>query len=128
VDAAIARTQQAANEARVRTEALAAEAGAKVKSSEPLVQRGYDNVKEAAQDAGAAVSGSAEDLSITATISATFAKDAMFDAARIDVDTRKGAVTLEGSAPTDEAKARAGGIAKAVPGVVSVDNRVAVKS
>ena len=128
VDAAIARTQQAAGEAKQRTEALAEEARAQVKSSEPAVKQGFDKVKEAARETGAAVSAGVEDASITATVSASLAKDAELSAARIDVDTTKGAVTLRGPAPNADAKARAERLARAVKGVGSVDNRLEVKA
>jgi osmotically-inducible protein OsmY len=61
-------------------------------------------------------------------VSTDLAKDPELSAARIDVDTKQGAVKLQGPAPNAAAKARAGDIAKAVKGVSSVDNRIEVKT
>jgi len=44
------------------------------------------------------------------------------------VDTRDGAVTLKGSAPTSAARDKAADLAKAVKGVKSVDNKLEVKA
>ncbi len=46
----------------------------------------------------------------------------------VNVDTKNGAVVLKGSAPTDAAREKAAGIAKAVKGVTSVDNQLVVKA
>ncbi|MEP6965178.1 MAG: BON domain-containing protein, partial [Polaromonas sp.] len=45
-----------------------------------------------------------------------------------NVDTKNGAVTLNGSAPTEVAREKAGNIARAVKGVNSVDNKLVVKA
>lgn len=52
-------------------------------------------------------------------------EDALDDA-EIDVDITKGAVTLNGTVPTEAAKARAGTIAKATDGVKNVENKLQV--
>jgi osmotically-inducible protein OsmY len=128
VDAAIAKTQDAAGRAADKAQVLAEEARDKVVASEPAMRQGAANVKEAAREAGAAVVGTVDDLSITAAVSTDLAKDPELSAARIDVDTKQGAVKLQGPAPNAAAKARAGDIAKAVKGVSSVDNRIEVKT
>ena len=68
-----------------------------------------------------------DDIGITASISSQFAKDPDLSAIKIDVDTKNGAVTLNGPAPTAAAKDKASTIAKAVKGVISVDNKLMVK-
>ena len=68
-----------------------------------------------------------DDMAITASISAGFAKDADLSAIKIDVDTKNGVVSLMGPAPTTTARDRATTIAKGVKGVVSVDNKLVVK-
>lgn len=128
VDAAIARTQQAATEAAARTEALAREASAKVQASEPAMQQGLDKIKEAAKETGAAVSAGVSDATITASVSAGLARDPALSATRINVDTQAGTVTLRGPAPSAEAKARAETIARAVTGVSKVDNQLEVRA
>ena len=52
-------------------------------------------------------------------------EDALDDA-EIDIDINKGAVTLNGTVPTEAAKARAATIAKATDGVKNVDNKLHV--
>ena len=61
------------------------------------------------------------DAAITAKIKAEFAKDKEVSALNINVDTdNKGAVTLKGTAKSNEEKAKAESIARAVAGVTSV--------
>jgi len=86
------------------------------------------NAKEAARNAGAAVSATVDDAAITASVTAGLAKDPDLSAIKIDVDTKGGAVSLKGPAPSAAAKARAEEIAKGVQGVTSVDNQLDVKS
>jgi osmotically-inducible protein OsmY len=86
------------------------------------------NLKEAAKEAGAAVSATVDDAAITASVSAGLAKDPDLSAIKINVDTKAGAVSLKGPAPTAAAKARAEEIAKGVQGVTSVDNQLEVRS
>ena len=69
-----------------------------------------------------------DDVSITTSVSAEIAKDNDLSVLKINVDTKDGAVTLNGSAPTDAAREKAGSIAKAVKGVHSVDNKLVVKA
>ncbi|MNT20998.1 Osmotically-inducible protein Y precursor [compost metagenome] len=85
------------------------------------------DVKEAAKDATAAVTATVDDAAITASVSAGLAKDPDLSAIKIDVDTKGGAVSLKGPAPTAAAKSRAEEIAKAVQGVKSVNNQLEVK-
>lgn len=68
-----------------------------------------------------------DDIAITASIAAGLAKDADLSAIKIDVDTKNGAVSLMGPAPTAAARERATTIAKSIKGVVSVDNKLVVK-
>ena len=128
VDAAIAKTQDAAERAKDKAGVLAGEARDKVVASEPAIREGAANVKEAARETGAAVAGTVEDVAITASVSSSLAKDPELSAARIDVDTNGGVVKLQGPAPSAAAKARAGDIAKAVKGVSSVDNQLDVRA
>lgn len=132
VDAGIAKTEQAGAEAKAKTEQMAAEAKAKTESStssaESSMKQGAADAKEAMKDAGAAVSATVDDASITAAVSAGLAKDPDLSAIKIDVDTKGGAVSLKGPAPSAAAKARAEDIAKAVKGVSTVSNQLEVKS
>ena len=87
----------------------------------------------AAQDAKAAtakaagdMSGTAKDIAITAKINAALAADDKLSALRIDVDTKDGRVTINGTAPDAASRDRAKTLAAAVDGVVAVDNRLSV--
>ena len=106
------------------------EAKAKVDASGTTaeVKQGMANVAEAAKEAGATMSAKVDDAAITASVSAGLAKDPDLSAIKINVDTKGGAVSLKGPAPTAAAKARAEEIAKGVQGVTSVDNQLEVKS
>ncbi|QRY34596.1 BON domain-containing protein [Variovorax sp. PDNC026] len=130
LDSAVAKTEQAADTAAAKTGEAVREAKAKVDASGTTaeVKQGMSNVTEAAKEAGAAVSAKVDDAAITASVSAGLAKDPDLSAIKINVDTKAGAVSLKGPAPTAAAKARAEEIAKGVQGVTSVDNQLEVKS
>ena len=112
VDAAVAKTERAAQDAK-----------AKIESSDAA-----SRMSDAAKNAGSAVTAAAEDASITAAVNAGLAKDPDLSAVKIDVDTQGGKVTLSGPAPSPTAKSRAEQIAKDVKGVSSVDNKLEVKA
>ena len=130
LDSAVAKTEQAAETAAAKTGEAVKDAKAKVDASGTTseVNDGMANVKEAAKEAGAAVSATVDDAAITASVSAGLAKDPDLSAIKINVDTKGGAVSLKGPAPSAAAKARAEEIAKGVPGVTSVSNQLEVKS
>jgi osmotically-inducible protein OsmY len=129
LDSAVAKTEKAADTAAAKTGEALKDAKAKVDASGTTaeVKDGMANVKEAAKDAGAAVSATVDDAAITASVSAGLAKDPDLSAIKINVDTKGGAVSLKGPAPTAAAKARAEEIAKGVQGVTSVNNQLDVK-
>ncbi|MGJ7607741.1 BON domain-containing protein [Variovorax sp. LT1R20] len=130
LDSAVAKTEQAADTAAAKTGEAVKDAKAKVDASGTTseVKEGMANAKEAVKDAGAAVSATVDDAAITASVSAGLAKDPDLSAIKINVDTKGGAVSLKGPAPTAAAKARAEEIAKGVQGVTSVSNELEVKS
>jgi len=123
VDAAVARTERAADDAQAKAEQMASDARARVEASGAA-----SKVTEAAKDAGSAITGAADDATITAAVNAGLAKDPDLSAIRIDVDTQAGKVTLSGPAPSADAKMRAEQIAKTVEGVSEVDNRLEVRA
>jgi osmotically-inducible protein OsmY len=65
-----------------------------------------------------------DDASITGKVAVALAVDQELRALRIDVDTQNGIVTLSGPAPTATAKEHAAEVARAVHGVVSVNNQL----
>jgi|JI10StandDraft_1071094.scaffolds.fasta_scaffold167278_3 hyperosmotically inducible protein len=121
LDAAVAKTGEAAQEAKVDMKAAATEAKA--------------DMKEAAADAKVAITEGGEkmavkihDATITAEVNAGLAKDPDLSALKINVDTLEGKVTLKGPAPSTNARDRAGAIARSVMGVSAVDNQLVVKA
>ena len=123
LDSAIAKTEKAADTAAAKTAEALKEAKAKIDASGTAAE-----VKDAAKNAGAAVSATVDDAAITASVSAGLAKDPDLSAIKINVDTKGGAVSLKGPAPTAAARARAEEIAKGVQGVTSVNNQLEVRS
>ena len=121
VDAAVAKTEQAAADAKVKTESVMANVGAAMKDA---TQKGEASSKQLANK----VEEKFDDFSITAAVNAGLANDIDLSALRINVDTKSGVVLLKGTAPSAAAKERASAIAKAVKGVNTVDNQLVVKA
>ncbi len=129
LDSAIAKTEKAADTAAAKTGEAVRDAKAKLDASGTTaeVKEGMANLKDAAKNAGNAMSGTVDDAAITSSVSAGLAKDPDLSAIKIDVDTKGGVVSLKGPAPTAAAKARAEEIAKGVQGVSAVNNQLEVK-
>lgn len=70
----------------------------------------------------------AADTAITSKVKTAIVSEPGLRAARINVDTADGVVTLTGSVDTPQKAERATQVAQAVIGVKSVDNRLDVKS
>jgi hyperosmotically inducible protein len=121
LDSAIAKTEDAAARAKAKAESEMTSAGAAVKNA---TQGAESSGKDMAAKAGEKI----DDLTITTTVTTGFAKDPDLSVLKINVDTRNGAVTLNGSAPTAAARDKAGTLAKEVKGVNSVDNKLVVKA
>jgi len=68
------------------------------------------------------------DVAITTAINADLSEDRELSALHIDVGTKDGRVTLDGSAPNAGAKDRAQTIAMSQKGVTAVDNKLAVET
>jgi hypothetical protein len=121
LDSAIAKTEQAAAQAKAKTESSMANVGTAVKDA-------AQNAEAAGKDMAGKAGEKLDDMAITTAVSAGLAKDPDLSAFKINVDTKNGAVTLNGSAPTEAAREKAGTIAKAVKGVSSVDNKLVLKA
>ena len=124
IDSAVDQTGKAAAAIANKAEEMADTARDKTKAfvTSPEVKRDAIAAKEAIKDLGATT----DDAGVTLAVSAALARDPDLTVSRIDIETRNGAVRLTGPAPSEEAKARAGDIAKSVKGVVSVDNALEV--
>ena len=119
VDTAIAASQKAAAEAKVKTQSAMAEAGVTLKD---VAQKAEVSGKNLADKTEAKF----DDVSITAAVTGELARDPDLSAFKISVNTKNGAVLLKGTAPTVTAKERAAVLAKAAKGVLSVDNQLTV--
>lgn len=80
------------------------------------------------RDDGKSAGQSIDDSAINAKVKAAFAKDPGVKAIDVKVDTHLGAVQLSGWVNTAEEKARAEELAKAVPGVKTVENKIVLKT
>ncbi|MBU1358646.1 MAG: BON domain-containing protein [Gammaproteobacteria bacterium] len=130
LDSAVEKTEDAAGAAARKAAELAETARDKTKAylDSPQAKQDAAAAKDAVKNAGSALMNTVDDATITASVSTGLARDAELSATKIDVDTKHGAVTLSGPAPSAPAKARAGAIAAAVQGVISVDNRLEVSA
>ncbi len=116
VDAAVAKTEAAGERAKDEAKVAAAK-----------TEDAFKDAADATKTAGATAGEKFDDATITAKVNAAFVGDKDLSAIKINVDTKDGVVTLNGPAPTSIAKDRATELAKAVKGVSSVNNNLAVK-
>ncbi|WP_309679608.1 BON domain-containing protein [Polaromonas sp.] len=121
LDTAITKTEQAAAEAKAKTESSMANVGTAMKDATQSAETAGKNVVTKVEE-------KLDDMGITAAVSAGLAKDPDLSAFSINVNTSNGAVTLNGSAPTEAAREKASTIAKGVKGVSSVDNKLVLKT
>ncbi|MDQ3057977.1 MAG: BON domain-containing protein [Pseudomonadota bacterium] len=120
LDSVIAKTEQSAAQAKAKTEETFAGASVALKDA---TEQAEASLKQAAGKAGEKM----DDMAITAAVSSGLAKEPELSALKINVDTKEGVVTLNGTAPTAAARERAGSIAKAVKNVQAVENLLLVK-
>lgn len=66
------------------------------------------------------------DAAITAEVNAKIAQDKELEASKIDVKVNKGAVVLQGTAPTEAAVLRAVALAQGTGGVTSVNSELKI--
>jgi hypothetical protein len=100
--------------------------GQRVDSAVERTGQAVDHMREEAGRVAQKVEHKIDDATITASVSASLAKDPDLSAMKIDVDTQSGVVTLSGPAPTAAAKERATTLAHAVTGVAGVNNHLQV--
>lgn len=122
LDNAIEKTEQAAENAKVEAERAAETAGQKIENAVEATKDAATNAADATKDAVSHAADAAGDAGITAKVKAALVGDAELSALKINVDTKDGAVTIHGEAPSQAAKDRAEQLAKAVEGVKSVNN------
>lgn len=108
IDNGIARTQEAATEAKQDMQAAGSE------------------IKQDASQAGTNIADGAADMTITTKVKTALAGDGQLSALAINVDTSNKVVTLTGPAPNQAASDRASSLAQAVEGVTEVKNLLTV--
>jgi osmotically-inducible protein OsmY len=106
---------------------------ATLSATQQKVQLGVEELRHSATSAardGAQVGDRAasalNDAGITAAVKTALAADPRLSAVRIEVDTRGGVVSLQGPAPDERSRERAGVLAAAPEGVLRVENRLVV--
>ncbi len=119
LDAAIATVEQ-------KTEAVGREVKQGLDAARTGTADAVDAVKAGTADAMDAVKAETADARITTLVSAELARDPELSALKIDVETQAGKVLLKGSAPSGAARDRAVTLARAVSGVVGVDNQLRI--
>lgn len=121
LDSAVAKTEQAATDAKTDAKVALSDAESSLK------QAGQD-AKVSASNTANKVGVAIDDAAITTAVNAALVKDKDLSALKIDVDTKAGVVTLYGPAPSASARERATTIAKAVTGVTSVNNQLVISA
>ncbi|MFO1275376.1 MAG: BON domain-containing protein [Sphaerotilus natans] len=125
-EVAKAEVKDAAAEARADMKDAGAEARAGANAAVADAKAAGREVVADAKAAGREAASSVDDAGITVAVNAALAGDPKLSALKIDVDTDKGHVALKGTAPDDSSRRRATDLARAVKGVVAVDNRLVV--
>ena len=123
---------QKVDRALVQTKEELARAGEQVKPTleraGESIERGARQVKPTLDKAGEKIKEAAgSDAGITASIQTDYLKDPDLSVFKIDVDTKDGVVTLNGSADKAGNADKAVSIAKGTDGVKSVENKLTVK-
>src|SRR5204862_64892 len=81
--------------------------GQKLDNAVSRTEQGAADASQTVKDKTANMSQAVGDATITAAVNADLAKDPDLSALRINVDTKDGRVSLNGTAPSDDAKQRA---------------------
>ena len=122
LDNAVEQSKQAADQAGKDISAAASTAGEKI---EQTAEKAGAATEQALNEAGAAKAGAAiDDAAITTAVKAKLIADPAISALKIDVDTKAGVVTLNGTAPSDAAKEQAAKLAASSENVSSVTNNL----
>jgi hyperosmotically inducible protein len=119
------------NEPTTAGEKLDAAISTVEKKSEAVGQdmkQGLEAAKASTAEVVDTIKAETQDATITTKVTAELARDPELTALKIDVDTYAGTVVLKGTAPSESAKDRAYTLARAVSGVVSVENQLRVGS
>ena len=110
LDSASANAKEKSQDAAARARAASKKAGDETKAM------------------GSSAAAKVDDGAITSKVNEALAADKDLSAAKIDVDTKNGVVTLTGPAPSARARDHATDLARNVKGVNSVNNKLTVKA
>ena len=120
VDKAIDKTNE-------KMSAVSDKVGAEMNKAGDAISSATTSLSADASATAAKTSEAISDAAITASINADLIKDPELSVMKIDVDTKLGAVVLNGLTPNEGARQRAEKIAGAVKGVTKVQNNLTVK-
>jgi hyperosmotically inducible periplasmic protein len=120
VDKAIDKTNE-------KMGAVSDKVGAEMNKAGDAISSATTTLSADASSTAAKTSDAISDAAITTSINADLIKDPDLSVMKIDVDTKLGAVVLNGLAPNEAARQRAEKIAGAVKGVTKVQNNLTVK-
>jgi hyperosmotically inducible periplasmic protein len=120
VDKAIDKTNE-------KMGAVSDKVGAEMNKAGDTISSATITLSADASATAAKTSDAISDAAITTSINADLIKDPDLSVMKIDVDTKLGAVVLNGLAPNEAARQRAEKIAGAVKGVTKVQNNLTVK-
>jgi hyperosmotically inducible periplasmic protein len=118
------KTQQAGAAARDKARETADASKGATADARTSVMGAAGEAKQKAAGAAETAGNKADDTRISSSVKASIAADKELSAARIDVDTQDGVVTLSGAVPTAAAKARANEVARGIKDVKSVNNQL----
>lgn len=101
-------------------------AGQRLDAAVDKTERAANQMRAEAERAAGTVERKIDDTAITASVMAKLAQDSELSAMKIDVTTTSGVVTLAGPASSAQSKDRATSLAQAVAGVAGVNNNLQV--
>ena len=132
IDFVMNKTRQAVTEANVKTDHAGVDLKAKAEETFSSAGKALKNATENAEASARMATGKAienmDDLAITTAVSAELIKDPEIRVFMVNVHTADGAVTLNGSVPTQTVRDRASAISRTFNGVQSVNNKLVVKN
>jgi hyperosmotically inducible periplasmic protein len=105
---------------------VARDADAKTDAAQKKASDKTDDAQKKAGDTAHNAGDATKDAALTAAVKSKFLVDTKVSGLKIDVDTRNGVVTLNGTVPTAAEKTRAAAVAKETDGVKSVVNHLKV--
>jgi len=124
--AAVVAKREAVQEARQAVEAR--ERAADEARKELEAAKGEQRAREQAlREAESRISGKATDAALFRSVQRRLLDDRELEDQAVAVQVAQGVVTLQGTVPDQKDRARAEEVARATPGVMTIDNRIEVR-